>query len=82
VLAITEANIPIAAEAQNAALLAQLMLMQAEALELSGQAARAAQARSEGLAWARYGFGSESEVRLRAAEIAALAPTVVLAQAR
>jgi hypothetical protein len=82
VLSITDANIPVAAEAQNAALLAQLMLLRAEALEMTGQAGSAASVRSEALGWARYGFGSEGEVRARAAEIAALAPNVVLAQAR
>jgi hypothetical protein len=79
VLRIADTYIPVAEEAENAALLAQLMLMKAEALLLSGRVAEAAVVRQEALGWARYGFGADGEVRARAGEIAALAPTVRLA---
>ena len=59
---------------QNAALLATLGMIEAEALDLMGQERRARLAWLDSLGWARYGFGSDAEVRARMAEIAALAP--------
>ena len=59
---------------QNAALLASLGLIEAEALSLAGRERRARSVRLDSLGWARYGFGSDAEVRARMAEIAALAP--------
>ena len=63
-----------AGRGQNAALLSTLRLIEAEALDLLGRPEEAAEVRSDGLAWARYGFGPEEAVRERLAEIAALAP--------
>ena len=63
-----------AMRSQNAALLATMLLIKAEALDLEGRAAEARTIRSEALGWARYGFGSDSEVRARMAEIASLPP--------
>ncbi|MFN0113248.1 MAG: DUF2927 domain-containing protein [Paracoccaceae bacterium] len=63
-----------AAAAQNAALLATLLLIKAEALDIGGREGEAASVRAEGLGWARYGFGSGAEVARRATEIAALSP--------
>lgn len=74
VLQLVDANIPAAAGAENAALLAQLMLMKAEALTLAGRRDEARVVRLDALGWARYGFGSDGEVRARAGEIAGLAP--------
>jgi hypothetical protein len=74
VLALTQAAIPVARDHQNAALLSTLMMLRAEALELLGDRAGAAALRLDSLGWARYGFGSESNVRARAREIAALSP--------
>lgn len=62
-----------AAGAQNAALLATLQLIRAEAYQTLGRADQARQARLDSAGWARYGFGSEAAVRRRAAEVAALA---------
>ena len=62
-----------ARDGQNAALLAALGLIEAEALDLQGRGRAARAARLDGLGWARYGFGSD-EVRERVAEIAALPP--------
>jgi hypothetical protein len=59
---------------QNAALLSTLLLIRAEALDLAGRTAEATAARTDGLAWARYGFGSAAEARDRMADIAALSP--------
>lgn len=64
---------PAARQAENAALLATLMLVKAEALESQGAASQARALRLDSLGWARYGFGPEAEVRARQSEIATLA---------
>jgi len=60
-------------DAQNAALLATLMLIKAEALEAMGRVAEARALRLDTAPLARYGFGSDRQVRARTAEIASLA---------
>ncbi len=67
-------SIRIAARHENAALLATLMMLQAEALELSGRASEARDIRMDSLGWARYGFGPEWAVRSKLREISALNP--------
>ena len=74
VLRLTDAAVPVAQAAQNAALLATLLMFRAEALDLQGQPDQAAAVRLDSLGWARYGFGSDRNVLARAREIAALAP--------
>ncbi len=74
VLALTEDAIPVAERFENAALLASLMMFRAEALNLAGRSVEAQTVRLDSLAWARYGFGSEQNVRARAREIAQLNP--------
>lgn len=66
--------IEIAKMHQNAALMSTLMMFKAEALELQGNTAMAEALRLDSLGWARYGFGSESNVQARLNEIAALRP--------
>ena len=66
--------LPIAREHENAALLATLQLLEAEALELGGRISEARSVRLDSLGWARYGFGSETAVQARLREIAALRP--------
>lgn len=73
-IGIVDSNLDVVARAENAALLATLLMVKAEALELKGRATEARAVRRDSLGWARYGFGDEREVRARAAEIAALAP--------
>lgn len=63
-----------AARHENAALLATLMLLRAEALDLAGQPTEARAVRLDSLGWARYGFGSEWAVRAKLREIASLSP--------
>lgn len=65
---------PVVARAENAALLATLKLIRAAALSALGQEAAAEAARVDALPFARYGFGSDAEVRRRVAEIAGLWP--------
>ncbi|AVO39116.1 DUF2927 domain-containing protein [Pukyongiella litopenaei] len=67
-------NIGVAYRAENAALLSTLMMLEAEALDLQGQGAKARTVRLDSLGWARYGFGSDWAVRAKMREIAALNP--------
>jgi hypothetical protein len=62
------------AEAENAGLLATMLFIKSEALDRLNRPQEARAIRLDALGWGRYGFASESEVRLRAAEIAGLAP--------
>ncbi len=73
-LAIVDRAIPVAAEHQNAALLATLLMFRAEALDLEGRHAAAEAIRLDSLGWARYGFGDERSVAARLREIATLKP--------
>ncbi|NRB16784.1 MAG: DUF2927 domain-containing protein [Rhodobacteraceae bacterium] len=70
-------SIPTAARFENATLLATLMMLQAEALVLSGDFDAARAVRLDSLGWARYGFGSDWAVRARLNEIAALNPNTL-----
>ena len=74
VLNLVEEAMPIAAAHENAALLATLMMFKAEALEMTGHNAAATAVRMDSLGWARYGFGSDQQVRARLREIASLNP--------
>jgi len=80
-LTFVDRSLPVVAQAENAALLATLMLLRAEALELLGRASEARAVRLDAMGWARYGFGPELEVRRRVAEIAALSPRARIAAA-
>ena len=71
-IALADQALPLARLAQNAALVATLMLLKAGAFAASGQDAAAEALRLDTLAYARYGFGAEPEMRARAAEIAVL----------
>ncbi len=72
-LKIVNAHLEIVREAQNAALLATLLAIKAEALAMSGRDTEAALVRLDSLGWARYGFGSPALVAQRMQEIAAIA---------
>ncbi len=65
--------IPIAQRNENAALMATLMLVKAEAMDRLGDAQGAAALRLDTQPWARYGFGSEAVVTARMRDIAAVA---------
>jgi hypothetical protein len=60
---------------ENAGLLATLLMIKSEALEAHGKPDEARIIRLDSLGWARYGFGSDQDVRRRLAEITALAPS-------
>lgn len=66
--------IPVVTRAENAALLATFMLLKAQALDQLGRADEARAVRLDSLGWARYGFGSDDNVRARISDIAALSP--------
>lgn len=79
---LVDQNLPAVSAAENAALLATLLMLKAEALEYQGQVAQARAVRLDSLGWARYGFGHDKVVRARVSEIAALAPDPKRVQAR
>jgi hypothetical protein len=65
--------VPVVRSHGNAALQATLMLIEAEALEQMGDSAAAAALRLDSAPYARYGFGSDSVVKERVRDIAAVA---------
>lgn len=67
-LALTERAIPPATRDQNAALLANLLMVKAQALEELGRVDEARAARLDSLGWARYGFGAQVEIAARLIE--------------
>ncbi|KIC44616.1 ATP-dependent transcriptional regulator [Ruegeria sp. ANG-S4] len=66
--------IAVMTRAENAALMATLMLLKSEALRQSGRVDQARTARLDSIGWARYGFGSDLVVRSVTQEIAQGAP--------
>jgi len=73
-LSLVEPHLDTAARNENAALLATLMLLKAEALEMTGRVGEARRVRLDSLGWARYGFGPDWAVRAKLQEVAALNP--------
>ncbi|HQU68269.1 MAG TPA: DUF2927 domain-containing protein [Albidovulum sp.] len=73
-LRLADLALPRAAAAENAALMANLMAIRAEALDLTGNSSEADRVRLDSLGWARYGFGGDQEVWRQASEIASLSP--------
>ncbi|MCE2737226.1 MAG: DUF2927 domain-containing protein [Rhodobacter sp.] len=65
---------PAVTRSENAALLASLLMIKAEALEMTGNPVQAQALRLDSLGWARYGFGTEDEVRRHLTEFAVLSP--------
>lgn len=74
VLNLTDRALPAVMREQNAAVVATLKMLRAEALAASGRASEAQAARLDSLGWARYGFGSEAQVQARMSEVANLGP--------
>lgn len=74
VIRIADRHMNAAIRSENAALLALLMLLKAEALERLDRTEEARTLRLDSLGWARYGFGQDAIIRARLAEIATLAP--------
>jgi hypothetical protein len=70
---IADQSIPVARRHENAALMAQLMMFKAEALDMQGNTDAGTALRLDSLAWGRYGFGSRDNVIERLNEIASLA---------
>lgn len=67
-------HLTIAERHENAALLATLQMLEAEALDMQGETTQARATRLDSLGWARYGFGSDWAVRAKLQEISALNP--------
>ena len=73
-LALIAPHLDTAARHENAALLATLQLLRAEALDLTGRSVEAQAVRLDSLGWARYGFGADWAVRAKQREISSLSP--------
>ena len=73
-LALIGPHLATAERHENAALLATLLMLRAEALELTGRVSEAQAVRLDSLGWARYGFGADWAVRAKLREISALSP--------
>ena len=73
---IVNSNSPTALAAENASLLSTLLMIKAQALDSLARHSEAEIVRRDSLGWARYGIGSDAEIRARLQEIAALAPRV------
>ncbi len=73
-IAIADRHIAPVMQAENAALLATLLMIKAEGLDHLGRDTEAQLVRLDSLGWARYGFGSDAEVGARLTQIAAIAP--------
>ncbi len=73
-LRLATSAIPAATNAQNAALLSTLLMIEAEALDDLGRRDEARTVRLDSLAWGRYGFGGNAAVGARLTEVAALSP--------
>lgn len=67
-------HLPVAIRHENAALVATLSMLRAEALDLSGRGVEAQAVRLDSLGWARYGFGAEGAILAKLREISALNP--------
>ncbi|NND17014.1 MAG: DUF2927 domain-containing protein [Silicimonas sp.] len=71
---LVDQNLRTVTDAEHAALLSLLLMVKAEALELMNRPGEARRIQNEALAWARYGYGSDAEVRDRVSEILAISP--------
>ncbi|WP_208348625.1 DUF2927 domain-containing protein [Pseudaestuariivita rosea] len=69
---LADRHIPAVRQSENAALLATFLMMKAEGLDLQNKPDQAREIRLESLGWARYGFGSDRDVRGRLNDIASL----------
>ncbi|MEY8882625.1 DUF2927 domain-containing protein [Donghicola sp. XS_ASV15] len=69
-----EPSLAAAIRGENAALLSALMLLRSEALMRNGMATDARAARVDSLGWARYGFGSERELKQRLRVLTGFSP--------
>jgi hypothetical protein len=73
-LGMLEPQVAVAERFGNAALVATLKMLRAEALEIENRIAEARAERLDSLGWARYGYGTERAVQARLREVGALSP--------
>ena len=67
-------QVAVAERFENAALVATLKMLQAEALEIENRVAEARSVRLDSLGWARYGYGADWAVQAKLREVGALNP--------
>jgi len=73
-LGMLDPQVPVAERFENAALIATLKMLRAEALELEGRVTEARAVRLDSLGWARYGYGADRAVQAKLREVGALTP--------
>ncbi len=73
-LSLVSPHLATAERFENAALLATLKMLLAEALDLQGRGSEAQAVRMDSQGWARYGFGSDWAVRARLQQASGLSP--------
>ncbi|NNL17865.1 MAG: ATP-dependent transcriptional regulator, partial [Boseongicola sp.] len=73
-LGLVNRNLEVVTQSEHAALLSLLLLIKAEALAILDRPIQSAEAQNDALAWARYGFGNEADIRARVSEIRAISP--------
>jgi len=73
-IAIVDANSTTALTYQDARLLAALLMIKAQALDALDRRPQADTVRLDSLGWARYGFGSDADIRRHLGDIAAIDP--------
>ncbi|MGB0440338.1 MAG: DUF2927 domain-containing protein, partial [Paracoccaceae bacterium] len=73
-LRLLDRDIPTARRAQNAELLATMLLLRAEALDEAGRPNDARAQRLDSIGWARYGMGTDTAVHAAVRDIAILNP--------
>lgn len=73
-LGLVDRNLDVVIQSEHAALLSLLLLIKAEALAILERPGESVTAQNDALAWARYGFGNEADIRARISEIRAISP--------
>jgi len=73
-LDLLDPQIPVAERFENAALIATLQMLRAEALEIENRVSEARAVRLDSLGWARYGYGADRAVQAKLREVGALSP--------
>ncbi len=73
-LGLVDRNLDVVTQSEHAALLSLFLLIKSEALNVLGRLTEAKATQTDALAWARYGFGNEADIRARVSEIRAISP--------
>ena len=73
-ISLVDQHFAVAERAEHAALMSLMLMVKSESLRVLGRDDQAQQVERDAIAWGRYGFGSNDEVKRRMDEIAAISP--------